>query len=445
MVKSNKTRKNKGGKIIGSGGYGCVFRPALKCESSNKREHGKITKLMTDKHATQEYEQIRQLKGLLHDIPNYEDYFLLNDVTLCRPAKLTQEDLNSFSKTCKALPKAEITKKNINSKLDEVMSLNLPDGGLPIDDYIYQDGSLQKIYNIHLKLVDLLAKGIVPMNKRGIYHNDIKDSNILISQDGKTRLIDWGLTVEYKPSLKEEFPRNWRNRPLQFNVPFSVIIFSDAFYERYSEYLKKGGKPREDELKPFVIDYLTFWMKERGAGHYKFINEIFYKLYANDLKSVSSGKPKVIETEITVPFIVNYITDVLVHFTKFKEDGSLNLREYLNDVFIKIVDIWGLIMAYYPLLELLHNNYSSLGINEMNIFKKLKEIFNTYLFDPRHEPIEINSLLNDLRELGELIKKSAGKDGLASGNGKTRKMRTLSFKRKRLIKRFKNPILLTSK
>ena len=37
----------KGGKVLASGGYGCVFTPALKCEGAKKRETGKISKLMT--------------------------------------------------------------------------------------------------------------------------------------------------------------------------------------------------------------------------------------------------------------------------------------------------------------------------------------------------------------------------------------------------------------
>jgi hypothetical protein len=41
---------NTGGKVIASGGYGCVFSPALKCEGTTKREKGKISKLMTCVH-----------------------------------------------------------------------------------------------------------------------------------------------------------------------------------------------------------------------------------------------------------------------------------------------------------------------------------------------------------------------------------------------------------
>ena len=148
MAKTKKNYKNnKGGKVLASGGYGCVFEPALKCEGEKNRQKGKISKLMTDKHATQEYEEINSIKQKLDRIKNYRDYFMIYDATLCRPSKLQTSDLTEFTSKCTALPKNDITKANINSKLNEVMSLNLPNGGLPIDDYVYDNGSFSKLYN----------------------------------------------------------------------------------------------------------------------------------------------------------------------------------------------------------------------------------------------------------------------------------------------------------
>lgn len=462
MVKTKKNyRNNKGGKVIASGGYGCVFNPALKCEGSSKREANKISKLMTDKHATDEFEEINNIKDELDSIHNYQDYFLIYDATLCRPAKLTASDLTAFGDKCTALPKNDITKKNINDKLDEVMALNIPNGGTPVDDFLYNDGSFQKMYNVHTSLVKLFKYGILPMNKHNIYHCDIKDSNILIDDSGdelKARLIDWGLAVDYTPGRTVVFPKNWRNRPLQFNVPFSVVLFTDDFYDRYTEYLKNGGKVDEINLRPFVINYLNYWMKERGPGHYKFINEIMFQLYSNDISSVSeTSKPSVIEAEVTVPLIVNYIIDVLVHYTKFKSDGTLNLREYLNDVYIQIVDIWGFISTYYPFLELLSNNRLNLKQNELKILEQIEFIFNEYLYKPRHERININDLLADLKLLGDLMyyvihgkkKTTSSRSSIASGiktRKKNRKRFSSSlFKRKKLIKRFKNPFFLSLK
>ena len=464
MRKTKKNYNNTGGKVIASGGYGCVFYPALKCKGSKNRDKNKISKLMTKKHAIEEYEEINKLKEKIDSMPNYQDYFLVYDTTLCNPSKLNANDLASYSDKCTALQKNDINQANINLKLDELMSLNLPNGGIPVDDYLYSNGSYKKLYEVHTKLVKLLKNGIIPMNKLNIYHSDIKDSNILIDDSGsevKSRLIDWGLSVNYSPNETTKFPNNWRNRPLQFNVPFSVIIFSDSFYEKYTEYLKNGGKVDEIELRPFVIDYINFWMKERGPGHYKFINEIMYMLFNNNFLSISEkNRPSYIESQITMPFIINYIVNVLVHYTKFKSNGSLNLREYLNEVFIKIIDIWGFINVYYPYLEIMSNNYLNLNSNELKIYKKLKTIFNNYLYSPRHEPIVMNELFNDLKNLGNLISivaheknkrpfiKLSNEIGEGIKTKKNRQQKTfknLIFKRIPLKRRFKNPLFLSLK
>lgn len=463
MDTHNKYNK-KGGKVIASGGFGCVFNPALKCKDNKKRPKNHVSKLMSEENAHEEYKTITYLKNKLSNIIHYEDYFVLYDITLCNPAKLTQTDLVQYNKKCTALKNKSITKDIINERLDDFLAINLPNAGIPVDDYIYKNNSFKDIYKLHLKLVDLFKNGILPMNKKHIYHSDIKDSNVLVNEENgklKTRLIDWGLTVEYEPNVTSKFPHNWRNRPLQFNVPFSVVIFTDLFYKKYTNYLKDGGKVETNSLRPFVISYLNEWMKERGAGHYKFINEIMFMLYSKDLSSIpEENKPAIVETEITMPYIIDYIVDVLVHYTKFKANGSLNLREYLNKVYIKIVDIWGFINIYFPLLELLYNNYFNMNEGEMKIFKQLQFIFNEYLFEPRHTQIDLKELYSDLKILGKLLyetaynkkKSSSNKTKSSSsfsGGNKTKKHKKthnkFSFKRKAIVKKFKNPFFLSIK
>lgn len=463
---SRRIRHLKGGKVLASGGFGCVFSPALKCEGAKQSPANSVTKLMTDKHAIQEYEEIQQIGAKLASIPRSKDYFLVFDASLCRPQKLTQQDLTRFSQTCSALPKNGITQENINQKLDQVLALTLPNGGLPVDDYMYACKSFAKLAHLHGHMVDLLRHGILPMNKKRVYHCDIKDSNILVAEQDNSnilqvRLIDWGLSHHYSPAQDAPFPKSWRNRPLQFNVPCSVVLFTDTFYQKYTDYLANGGTLDGPSLKPFLSDYLKAWMTERGAGHYKFINEIVFKVYSHEVTSVSEkSKPAYIETQVTLPLLIDYLEDVLTHYTKFKSNGDLNLREYLNNVFVHIVDVYGFVSSYYPLLEMLFDHIASLDANGEALFEAVANLFKRYMFAPRHAPYSMPALYKDLEHVGKCLENVARNEPSKGGAqfkgakrtarmSKTKRRGAMTsvhlFRKKPNVKRFKHPIFLSLK
>jgi hypothetical protein len=222
-------------------------------------------------------------------------------------------------------------------------------------------------------------------------------------------LIDWGLTTEYDSNKDAPFPKKWKARSLQFNIPFSLLIFSDTFLEKYTKYIEDGNKVNAKELRPFVENYFDYWIKARGLGHLKHINKIFYLLFIHDVKKhVSSKNPKadlqLIEKDYTKPYIINYITEILVHFTKFRKDGSINLRVYLDTVFIKIIDVWGIILCYLPILDILFDNYDKLTETEMKLFNIIKNIILKYLYEPRIKPIDIDELSKELENINNLFK-----------------------------------------
>ena len=144
------------------------------------------------------------------------------------------------------------------------------------------------------------------------------------------------------------------------------------------------------------------------------------------------------------------------------------------------------------MIELLASNYSRLSKQELKIFNQIQFIFVEYLYNQRHEPIDMNMLYSDLKDLGNLIhikirgkKKTTSlsessrksstrtlsqidlgmksssssssskslsikkKDKASGIYNKTRKYRgtrtNISFKRKPQQKRFKNPVVLSIK
>ena len=396
-----------GGKAFASGGYGCAFKEALKCQGK-PREQNKITKLMTKKHAIQEYEEIQKIKKILDKIPNYSKYFLVDDFTICVPDVLDVSDLENYENKCTALPKDGITRANINQSLEKLLALNMPFGGIPVDDYIFHDGSFEKLIPLNISLISLLTNGIVPMNNHHIYHCDIKDSNVLVKINNgniESRLIDWGLSIIYKPNTTQKVPKSWWNRPLQYNSPFSIIIFTDLFTSQFDSFLKNGGKLTYIGLKPFVLEYIYIWIKKRGLGHYKFINSVMYMFFSSDMKYIDEKtRIRMIETEFTIIMITNYIIEILLNFSDFGDNDSIKFKDYLDNVFVKIVDIWGFIMIYCPIVEVLFKNYSKLTKNQMSIFNHLKHIFLVYCFNPRITPIDMVVLTKDLTHLNTLFK-----------------------------------------
>jgi serine/threonine protein kinase len=427
MNNNNNNNKN-GGKVLASGGFGCVFTPALKCINNDKRDKNKISKLMTNKNAIEEFDELVYLNNKLNSIKNYENYFLIDGFRLCRPEKLTKNDLKNYN-TCNALKKDNITPKNINDSLDKLLAINMPYGGNTIEYFMINNKDYKYLIEMNNRLIDLLKNGILKMNKKNIYHSDIKASNILIKindnhNDIKVRLIDWSLTVEYIPFKDDPFPNNWRNRPLQFNVPFSVILFTDLFYENYSKFLENNENKtlllsksnskniyilKHKKLDVFIRNYLKIWIEHRGSGHYNYINKIMYMLFKHDVikKETNKNNDKdlkiFIEKHYTIPYIVNYLVEILIHFTKFKNDGSLNIRNYLDNIFIHLIDIWGFVISYIPLYELLFENYKYLTKTQMEIFMNLKIIFLKFMYQPQIDLINIKDLENHLKKINILL------------------------------------------
>ena len=46
----------------------------------------------------------------------------------------------------------------------------MKNAGVELDDYLYSNITMEKVYKLHMSLVELLKNGIVPMNKLNVYH-----------------------------------------------------------------------------------------------------------------------------------------------------------------------------------------------------------------------------------------------------------------------------------
>lgn len=408
----------RGGKVIDSGGFGCIFRPQIRCKKSrnnknkiygtNKYDVNGISKVMDKKYAISEYFGLTKFISIIKTIPNYNYYFLISDFTLCRPVYFTPQDLIDFDKKkCSSLTKRNITSKNINSKLKEMYMINMPYGGIDIDHFLYNNiSNIKLIYNFNLKMIDLLDNAILQMNKRGLYHGDLKSNNILVNlQNNKMyiRIIDWGLSGIYLPDYnsKSEFknnesefskiPETFSNRPFQYNCPFSSILISRRFiieYNHYCLYYKD-----KYSLYEFIKTYFNNYINKK-PNHLKDFNSIFKILkttnYSN-ISPISLLNDKSI-TNNNLEYIYSYLSEILQKYTK---NNNFNVVDYFSNVYIKNLDIWGFIVSYHPLV------YYNIQYN--NIFLELIQKLLHLLLKYSSSPINIYELKEILRNFSNNI------------------------------------------
>jgi serine/threonine protein kinase len=376
-----RTRKNhkkclKGGKVIGAGGYGCVFKPALKCKGVSERPSG-ISKLMTEEEATLEYDEIQKLMPILQTIPNNEDYFIATGISMCKPDTLTSEDLEGFA-SCQA--SLEMNVYEVNRRLRRLRSLNMIDGGTDLNKYIKTINNVTSFHELNQSLIKLLKFGIVPMNEKGLYHLDVKPANVLIDSSGKCRLIDWGLSVVQE----EDFtPESMEDKPVHYNLPIGVVMFNSFVKDIIKEMLE-GPEPFSE----------TF-----DANESRILQVFKYEAHYNIIKDYSKLSSKFDKLVIS---IIKKITE------KYTDNGTdiLDANSYFNEVFKHNADVWGFLMIYYDILEKLRSLSKERGAQAIleNITDYLNDILEIYIFSDTFATrrYNVDDIIRELSELSEM-------------------------------------------
>ena len=393
----------KGGKPIKSGSYGCVFKPALKCDKtkSDNLENG-ISKLMDEDAAKIEFATILEVQSHIKAIPNNNDYFLVNAIKMCAPEKLSPTDLNDFDTVCNDIVKYTGYDKNIiNNNLKHFKIINMPYGGIDLNDFWKRlldvpARDKKKIFSsVNSILIRLLENGIIPLNKTGFYHLDVKGGNILISDDIKyARLIDWG--VSQKLNEHNVAPSKFIQE-FQFNIPFTNILFNSNINKWLQEEIEKMNMTNIKSIsllamKQITKNILDKAMKDRGEGHYMIIIYYIMVLYKldNDLNQPEA-------TNFALDLISTYIATALMNYTD--SSGVFQLKKYCTEVYLHNVDVWGFIMSYIQIIIYAKEikgtkNYKS------EFIKAVSDIIINYCYNPKYAilPIPIDKVVADLRK-----------------------------------------------
>lgn len=394
--------KIKGGEAIAAGGFGCVFRPPLKCNSkksthkSSLKKGRMVSKLMIKKYGKEEYNESARFLNILEKIPNFENYFLLPQ-GLCTPSELMLSDLINFDDKCNNLTRKNITSANVNEKLEKLRILQLYDGGKDLEKYMLSNVMSNEILlNINNQIIRLLKKAIIPMNNLGLYHLDLKGANIMINEKNKAKIIDFGLSQNIENF--NEIPEDLTYRPCQYNLPATNILFNNEFIEEYIYFLKKNSTPSKDEIYKFIYNlYYGILEIELGAGHFNFKQQV--------LRDYILEEPNMAKN-----IIFTYISENLHTYTK---NGKFDITQLFKH-FLHNADIYGLLMSYIDIIHQTGTRWLNIDLKK-RVQTEVRVLLKKYIINSSYKLINKEECIRDIENINSMIKGTSKKKSIISG------------------------------
>jgi serine/threonine protein kinase len=189
-------------RFINQGSYGCIYSPAFPCERPDAVNSGnRISKIFKTKLWEQNdfYKTYNEEKAIydnisphLRSIDPHEEYFIYK-YHQCKFKKSPY--INDISTRCNDANTVFKSRPDI----DYHWALNFSKGDRDLHNIIQSLPPDRLQYIALLKQLEHVIEGIHKLNKKGIYHLDIKPGNIVI-QNNVLKIIDFGLCKKLHPS-----------------------------------------------------------------------------------------------------------------------------------------------------------------------------------------------------------------------------------------------------
>jgi len=289
--------KQRGGKMLAQGHYGCIFDPPLICRGEKKPRggyrKGKLGKLTEISDIKNEIMAAELFKGK----PEARKYFILPELdTLCsqgtegQTAVVISEQKERNFGNCDALQR---------DGMGEMLHYQMEYGGKTLQDKLENIQVAVKEFPYFKFMGELLeVGGYLLIN--GLIHNDLHSANIMMNKDYRPRLIDFGrayysrdithetlnlLAAEYAPNLGQITPECTTQDGLESGVPFTTII-QDLISQKpgllYAERL--FGQSRQKQM----VEFQNFWSTSKAIQSKDYLS--FWRLYWPAVDAWSIGQ-----------------------------------------------------------------------------------------------------------------------------------------------------------
>lgn len=396
-----------GGKAIASGGYGCVFRPAIKCEGEKSPRRDSISKLMKRTKAEDEMDEVKNAEKVLSVIPNYEKYFAVTGYHMCKPAALTKEDEDSFDMECRSPLGAQFS--HVNAHLGTYRLVVSPDLGTDLSKAIkdmfrtaattpgtdgYND-LLRNLVNLNSSAADILENGIAKMAALKFYHSDVKPQNVMTDYNRdltkpsftQMKLIDFGLALPNGASSADV------NTFIMFNAPVSSFLFDRGSRLDVDTMLQRAGHIASPEK---AAAFATKQM-EKIVKKYVFKNASRTHIpYIESVGSVAYGSNAKAFRKFLLAFFTQYATRVVLSFIRGGYNGapSFNEEKYWNEVYRFNLDVWGFLTTFLLIASYSRNSHPEISSRYLAVVDKY--LYNVELSTVRIPVDDVVTTLNEI-------------------------------------------------
>ncbi len=324
------TLKQKGGKKLGQGSYGCVISPPVKCQNNtelrkNAFEYNDnyISKIIRTKYSDVAFSELN-IGTIVHSIDRHHNFFIPY-INACYFNPQKHNDIVYLDKNgvdISATPKDKKTKKIFDTSIsnseirsdiiknnknkcvlknnDEYLNLIGPIAGDNLGSIFLAAKSSDKIgfiKNNYWYIFSYLVHGLSLLHKKNIVHKDIKPSNIVIDfnyfssmsyynlpiMTCRIRYIDFGLSLvlnrrKYTSSEIIELLMNGTH----YYTPLDILALKIIY-----KLIKRGyNLDDKDFLYQMMLKSGKLYQKNRDYYHYEGIRSNYFK-YSSDTESLS--------------------------------------------------------------------------------------------------------------------------------------------------------------
>lgn len=209
-----------GGKLLGSGSYGCVYMPHLKC-SNKKTTKTAVGKVFDDNENFED--ELNKVQELQHVIDPQNKF----TVPLLGFCDVMSQDIEL--QDCDIIHPSKYAKnyKQIMYKY----------AGISIHDYMTQHKGSISAFMTLLKALEPILQGMHTLVEHSLVHGDIKPANIMVTTRNKVALIDFGFLTHTKDIFAKSrlnilmadypyFPPEFKLKSYHLQQGF------DSFYEK---------------------------------------------------------------------------------------------------------------------------------------------------------------------------------------------------------------------